>query len=213
MNEQIQAPNGATLFNPSAPELITDPYPLYRRLRETDPLHLTPLGFHVASRHADVAAILRDKRFGKDFIGGMTRRRGPEFLDEPVFRSMSHWMLHLDPPDHGRLRNLVVRAFTARRVDDMRPRIQQIVDEIIDRMEPQRHMDLIADFAFRLPVIVICDILGIPEEHRQVFFTYSRAFARLLSLTLLSRAEIDEQNSYNLAMAEYFHGLLEQAPA
>ena len=92
-------------------------------------------------------------------------------------------MLHLDPPDHGRLRNLVVPAFTARRVDDMRPRIQQIVDEIIDRMESQRHMDLIADFAFRLPVIVICDI------------TYSRAFARLLSLTLLSRAEIDEQNS------------------
>ena len=207
MNEQIQAPNGAMLFNPSAPEFIADPYPFYRRLRETDPLHLTPLGFHVASRHADVAAILRDKRFARDFIGGMTRRRGPEFRDEPVFRSMSHWMLNLDPPDHGRVRNLVVRAFTARRVDDMRPRIQQIVDEIIDRMEPQRHMDLIADFAFRLPVIVICDMLGIPEEHRQVFFTYSRAFARLLSLTLLSRAEIDQQNSYNFAMAEYFRGL------
>ncbi len=55
MNEQFQAPNGATLFNPSAPELIADPYPLYRRLRETDPLHLTPLGFHVASRHAESA--------------------------------------------------------------------------------------------------------------------------------------------------------------
>jgi cytochrome P450 len=210
MNEQIQAPNGAILFNPSAPELIADPYPFYRRLRETDPLHLTPLGFHVASRHADVAAILRDKRFGKDFIGRMTRRRGPEFLNEPVFRSMSHWMLLLDPPDHGRLRNLVVGAFTARRVDDMRPRIQQIVDEIIDRMEPQRHMDLIADFAFRLPVTVICDMLGIPEEHRQVFFTASRAFARLLSLTPLGRVEIDEQNSYSLAMAEYFRGLFER---
>ena len=210
MKEQIEALNGAMLFHPSAPEFIADPYPFYRRLRETDPLHLSPLGFHVASRHADVAAILRDKRFGRDFIGGMTRRRGPQFRDEPVFRSMSHWMLNLDPPDHGRLRNLVVGAFTARRVDDMRPRIQQIVDEIIDRMEPPRHMDLIADFAFRLPVIVICDMLGIPEEHRQVFFTYSRAFARLLSLTLLSRAEIDEQNSYNLAMAEYFHGLFER---
>ena len=199
MNEQIQPPNAAMLFNPSAPEFIADPYPFYRRLRETDSLQFTPLGFHLASRHADVAAILRDKRFGKDFIGRMTRHRGPEFLNEPVFRSMSHWMLHLDPPDHGRLRNLVVRAFTARRVDDMRPRIQQIVDEIIDHMEPQRHMDLIGDFAFRLPVIVICDMLGIPEEHRQVFFTYSRVFARLLSLTLLSRAEIDQQNSYNLA--------------
>ena len=210
MNEQIQAANGAILFNPSAPELIADPYPFYRRLRETDPLHLTPLGFHVASRHADVVAILRDKRFGKDFIGRMTRSRGPEFLNEPVCRCMSHWMLLLDPPDHGRLRNLVAPAFTARRVDHMRPRIQQIVDEIIDRMEPQRHMDLIADFAFRLPVTVICDILGIPKEDRQVFFTYSRAFARLLDFTPLSRAEIDQQNSYNLAMAEYFRGLFER---
>ena len=179
MKEQIPAPNGAMLFNPSTPEFIADPYPFYRRLRETDPLHLTPLGFHVASRHADVAAILRDKRFGRDFIGGMTRRRGPQFRDEPVFRSMSHWMLNLDPPDHGRLRNLVVGAFTARRVDDMRPRIQQIVDEIIDRMEPQRHMDLIADFAFRLPVIVICDMLGIPDEHRQVLFARLRTSAFL----------------------------------
>jgi hypothetical protein len=210
MNEQIQAPIGAMLFNPSAPEFISDPYPFYRRLRETDPLHLSPLGFHVASKHADVAAILRDKRFGKDFIGRITMRRGPESLNEPVYRSMSHWMANLDPPDHGRLRNLVAPAFTARRVDHMRPRIQQIVDEIIDRMEPQRHMDLIADFAFRLPVTVICDILGIPKEDRQVFFTYSRAFARLLDFTPLSRAEIDQQNSYNLAMAEYFRGLFER---
>jgi len=209
VNEQIQAANGTMLFNPSAPEFIADPYPYYRRLRETDPLHLTPLGFHVASRHADVAAILRDKRFGKDFIGRMTRSRGPEFLNEPVCRCMSHWMLLLDPPDHGRLRNLVVRAFTTRRVDDMRPRIQQIVDEIIDRMEPLRHMDFIADLAFRLPVIVICDMLGIPEEDREVFFAASHAGARLISLTPLSRAEIDEQNSHNLAMADYCRGLFQ----
>jgi cytochrome P450 len=210
MNGQIQAPNGAMLFNPSAPEFIADPYPFYRRLRETDPLHLSPLGFHVASRHADVAAILRDRRFGKDFIGRITMRRGPESLNEPAYRSMSHWMANLDPPDHGRMRNLVVPAFTARRVDDMRPRIQKIVDEIIGRLEPQRHMDLIADFAFRLPVTVICDILGIPEEDREVFFTYSRAFARLVSLVPLSREEMDQQNSYSLAMAEYFRGLFER---
>ena len=209
MNEQIQPPQGAPLFNPWSPDFIADPYPFYRRLREADPMHVTPLGFRVASRHADVAAILRDKRFGKDFIGRMTRRSGPEILNEPVYRSMSHWMLQLDPPDHGRLRSLVVRAFTARRVEDMRPRIAQIVDEIIDRVEPQGHMDLIADFAFRLPVTVICDMLGIPEEHREVFFAGSRTGGRLLDLAPLSRAEIDEQNLYNLAMAAYFHRLFE----
>jgi cytochrome P450 len=209
MNEQLEPPKGAPLFNPWSPDFIANPYPHYHQLREADPMHLAPLGFYVASRHADVTTILRDKRFGKDFIGRMTRRAGPQILEEPVYRSMSHWMLQLDPPDHGRLRGLVVRAFTARRVEDMRPRIQQIVDEIIDQMEPQGHMDLIADFAFRLPVTVICDMLGIPEDHREVFFTSSRAGGRLLDLAPLSRAEIDEQNSYNLAMAEYFHGLFE----
>jgi cytochrome P450 len=209
MNEQIQTPKGTPLFNPWVPEFIADPYPFYHRLRATDPMHLTPLGFHVASRHADVTEILRDKRFGKDFIGRITRRSGPEILEEPVYRSMSHWMLQLDPPDHGRLRGLVVRAFTARRVEDMRPRIQQIVDEIIDRIEPRGHMDLIADFAFLLPVTVISDMLGIPEEDREVFFTGSRFGGRLLDLAPLSKAEIEEQNSYNLAMAEYFQGLFE----
>jgi cytochrome P450 len=206
MNEQIQPPQGAPLFNPGTPAFIADPYSFYHRLRATDPMHLTPPGSYVASRHADVAAILRDKRFGRNFIGG----RSVLMLNEPVFRSMSHWILLRDPPDHGRLRNLVVRAFTARRVEDMRPRIQQIVDEIIDRLEPQGHMDLIADFAFGLPVTVICDILGIPKEDHQVFFTSSRArFGRLLDLVPLSRAELDQQNSYNLAMAEYFGRLFE----
>ena len=209
MRQQLQTSKGAPLFNPWSPDFIADHIRFYRRLREAGPMHGTPLGFRVASRHADVAAILRDKRFGKDFIGRMTRRSGPEILNEPVYRSMSHWMLQLDPPDHGRLRSLVVRAFTARRVEDMRPRIQQIVDEIIDRVEPQGHMDLIADFAFRLPVTVICDMLGIPEEHREVFFAGSRTGGRLLDLAPLSRAEIDEQNSYNLAMAAYFHRLFE----
>jgi cytochrome P450 len=169
MDERIQPPQGAPLFTPSTPAFIADPYPFYHRLRATDPMHLTSLGFYVASRHADVAAILRDKRFGKDFVGRTTRLSGPEILEEPVYRSMRHWMLLLDPPDHGRLRGLVVRAFTARRVEDMRPRIQQIVDEIIDRLASQGGADLIADFAFRLPVTVICDMLGIPEADRQIF--------------------------------------------
>ena len=205
MNEQMQAPQGAPLFNPWTQAFIADPYSFYHRLRMTDPMHLTPSGYYVASRHADVAAVLRDKRFGKDFM-----RRPVLMLKEPVYRSMSHWVLQLDPPGHGRLRNIVVRAFTARRVEDMRPRIQQIVDELIDCLEPQGHMDLIADFAFRLPVTVICDMLGIPEEDRQVFFKSSRArFARLLEMAPLSRAEVDRQNSYNLAMAEYFGRLFE----
>ena len=103
-------------------------------------------------------------------------------MEEPVYRSMSHWMLQQDPPDHTRLRGLVVKAFTARRVEDMRPRIQQIVDETLDRIAPHGHMDLIADFAFRLPVTVICDMLGIPEEDREMFFHRARAPAGACSI-------------------------------
>jgi cytochrome P450 len=92
----------------------------------------------------------------------------------------------------------------------MRPRIQQIVDEIVDYAEPRGRMDLIADFAFRLPVTVISDMLGIPQEDRHVFFTSSRAAGRLLDLAPLSKAEIEEQNADNLAMAAYFRRLFEQ---
>jgi len=197
------------LFNPMSPDVIANPYPHYHRLRTLEPVHRSPLGFLVASRHADVSFVLRDKRFGKDFIGRMTRRFGPQVLDEPVYRSMRHWMLQMDPPDHTRLRGLVVKAFTARRVEDMRPRIQDIVDQTLDRVEPRGRMDLIADFALRLPVTVICDMLGIPEEDHEMILSGARAGGRLLDPVPLSRAEIDQANSGNLATAAYFHSLFE----
>ncbi len=209
MNETLQAPPAEPLFNPMSPEVIADPYPHYHRLRATDPVHRSPLGFFVASRHADVTHVLRDRRFGKDFVGRMTRRFGEQVMEEPVYRSMRHWMLQQDPPDHTRLRGLVVKAFTARRVEDMRPRIQAIVDATLDRVEGRGHMDLIADFAFRLPVTVICEMLGIPREEHEMFFHGARTGGRLLDPVPLSRAEIDEANAGNLAQADYFRALFE----
>jgi cytochrome P450 len=122
---------------------------------------------------------------------------------------MSHWMLQQDPPDHTRLRGLVVKAFTARRVEDMRPRIQQIVDATLDRIIPQGKMDLIEDFAFRLPVTIICDMLGIPEEHREVFYTNSRDGGRLLDPVPLTPDEIKQGNAGNAMAAMYFQQMFE----
>jgi cytochrome P450 len=209
MNEHVQAAATEPLFNPLAPEFIRDPYPHYARLRTTDPMHVTQFGAFIASRHAEASLALRDKRFGKDFVERTKRRYGPQIMQEPVFRSMSHWMLQQDPPDHTRLRGLVVKAFTARRVEDMRPRIQQIVDQTIDAIVDQGRMDLIEDFAFRLPVTIICDMLGIPEEHREAFYKGSRDGGRLLDPVPMSPAEIEQGNAGNAMQQMYFQHLFE----
>src|SRR6202166_536314 len=197
MNEHVQAATTEPLFNPLAPEFIRDPYPYYARLRTTDPMHVTQFGAFVASRHAEASLVLRDKRFGRDVVERNIRRSGPSPMEQLIFRSMSHWMLQQDPPDHTRLRGLVVKAFTARRVEDMRPRIQHIVDETLDRIIPQGKMDLIEDYAFRLPVTIICDMLGIPEDHREVFYKSSDDGGRLLDPVPLSPAEIEQANAGN----------------
>ena len=209
MPQQTKSDAPEPLFNPLSPAVIADPYPYYRRLRTQDPVHRSPLGFFVLSRHVEVAFVLRDRRFGKDFVGRMVRRHGPQVMEEPVYRSMRHWMLQQDPPDHTRLRGLVVRAFTARRVEDMRPRIQQIVDQQLDRLACKGRVDLIADFAFPLPVTVICEMLGIPKEHHEMFLAGARTGGRLLDPVPLTRAELDAANAGNLASVEYFRSLLE----
>jgi cytochrome P450 len=209
MNEHAQAAAAAPLFNPLAPEFIRNPYPLYDQLRRMDPVHITSHGMYLISRHADVTGVLRDKRFGKDFVERSTRRYGPKIMEEPIFRSMSHWMLQQDPPDHTRLRGLVVKAFTARRVEDMRPRIQEVVDQTLDRVIPQGKMDLIEDFAFRLPVTIICEMLGIPEEHRETFYAGTRDGGRILDPVPLSPAEIAQGNAANMMARMYFQQLFE----
>ena len=209
MNEHVQTQASDPLFDPLSPDFIRDPYPHYEGLRTADPVHVNAHGAFVASRHAEVSLVVRDKRFGKDYVERTVRRYGPKIMDEPIFRSMSHWMLQQDPPDHTRLRGLVVKAFTARRVEDMRPRIQDVVDKTIDQVIDRGHMDLIEDFAFRLPVTIICDMLGIPEEHREVFYASSRDGGRILDPVPLTPDEITQANAAHAMAKMYFEQLFE----
>jgi len=209
MNEHVQTATNAPLFNPLSPEFIRNPYPHYERMRTTDPVHLTPLGMYVASRHAEASLVLRDKRFGKDYVERTIRRYGPKIMEEPVFRNFALTMLQQDPPDHTRLRGLVAKAFTARRVEDMRPRIQEIVDENLDRIIPQGKMDLIEDFAYRLPVTVICDMLGIPAEHREMFHSGSRNSGRILEPVPMTPEEIKQSNASQAMVKMYFDQLFD----
>src|SRR4029434_7285468 len=118
-------------------------------------------------------------------------------------------MLVLDPPDHTRLRGLVSKAFTARRVADMRPRIRKLVDQQLDRVAVQRAMDVIRDLAHRLPVIVICDMLGIPEEHRDAFLVGSNVSGRVLDPAPMTREELDSANTATAMGNTYFDQLCE----
>ena len=195
-------------FDPLDPDFIADPYPFYRRLREAAPVYKTPQGFWLITRYEDVAFALRDKRFGKDFVGNMRRRYGGEDgMKEPAIASLARTMLVLDPPDHTRLRGLVNKAFTARRGADMRPRIQKIVGEQLDRVAGKGEMDVMRDLAHRLPVIVICDMLGIPEAHRAPFLAGSNVNGRILEPVPMTRAELDQANLNTQMAGVYFRQL------
>jgi cytochrome P450 len=209
MTDTAQAAGAPPDFNPLSPEFIRDPYPFYRMLRGHDPLWRAPFGYRISSRHADMSFVLRDRRFGKDYAERMTARYGAAALEEPVLRAMGMWMLNQDPPDHTRLRGLVAKAFTARRVEEMRPRIQAIVDAALDRIAPRGAMDVIKDFAFRLPVTVICEMLGIPDEDRDNFFEQARDVdgGRLLDPVPMTRAELDTANERSRAAQDYFRRL------
>src|SRR6266478_5765052 len=197
-------------FNPLDPAFIADPYPFYRRLREQAPVFKTPQGFWLITRYEDTAFVLRDKRFGKDFVGNLERRYGNlARMEEPAVASLGRTMLVLDPPDHTRLRALVTKAFTARRVADMRPRIKALVDAQLDRVIDKGEMDVMRDLAHRLPVIVICDMLGIPEEHRAPFLAGSNVNGRILEPVPMTREELDQANLNTQMAGVYFDQLCE----
>ena len=139
-------------------------------------------------------------RFGHANDGTIT----PEIENEAIIRSLSQTMLLLDPPAHTRMRGLVAKAFTAKRMEALRPRIETIVDELIDRAIERGSMDVIADFAHKLPVTVICDMLGIPESDRDPFLRESTVRGRILDPTPLTREELDESNAASASNAEYF---------
>ncbi|MFE7773322.1 cytochrome P450 [Streptomyces sp. NPDC057445] len=150
-------------------EFTADPYPYYAKLREAGPVHevVTPYGdrLWLVVGHEEARAALADPRLSKSpgTVGLM-------MLDEQV---IGPHLLAVDPPDHTRLRGLVARGFTVRRVEALRPRIQQITDELIDAMLPSGRADLVAALAFPLPITVICELLGVPSSDRDRFRAWS----------------------------------------
>jgi cytochrome P450 len=196
-------------FDPTSPAFLANPYPTYALLREHAPAVKTPMGFWLVSRHADVELLVRDKRFGKGFAERMTKRFGADHLNEPAIRSLGLMMLVQDPPVHTRLRGLVNKAFTTRSIEALRPRIEALANELIDVVEANGSMDVMADYAHKLPVHVICDMLGIPQAHREQFLRGSQVSGRLIDLTPMSDEEMAQANARTKVTETYFHSLFE----
>jgi cytochrome P450 len=158
-------------------EVRADPYPFYAQLRSEDPIHWDEtMGFWVLTRYADIASVYGDARFSR--AQGLRRgfERLPEAeqrIAEPVYHSFSKTMFYSDPPYHTRLRGLVNNAFTPNAVEQMRPHIQKIVDNLLDAIQMKGEMDAIHDLAHPLPILVITQMLGLPAEERMRFKQWS----------------------------------------
>ncbi|MFJ9059653.1 cytochrome P450 [Streptomyces sp. NBC_00111] len=156
-------------------EFATDPYPAYASLREHSPVHRTTLPSGVeawlVTRYADARQALADSRLSKNPAHHAEDAHGKSRTGIPGERSanlMTH-LLNIDPPDHTRLRRLVSKAFTPRRVAEFAPRVQELTDHLIDGFADRGTADLIHDFAFPLPIYAICDLLGVPSEDQDDF--------------------------------------------
>jgi pimeloyl-[acyl-carrier protein] synthase len=144
------------------PDMRADPYPVYHRLRATDPMHWDEhLQVWIVTRYRDVASALHDPRLSADRVTYIREVIGREEL-LPFFDFLGNRMVFCDPPKHTRLRGLLNKAFTPHAVEAMRPRVQVLVDGFIDKALPQGGMDVIRDFAFPLPATVISLMLGVP---------------------------------------------------
>jgi len=173
------------VFNPMAPGFREDPYPFYKRLRETDPFHKSRAADgYVLSRYDDVIAVLRDGAFSADernlkIFPRMVRRMARAGIPDPYLDDQMS-MLRRDPPDHTRLRGLVAKAFTPRAVERMRPRVEQILKELLEARPAHGAMELVREFAAPLPVRVIAEMLGIPPEDHVRFRHWSNEVVRSL---------------------------------
>jgi len=174
-------------FQPEQIEFIANPYPAYDELRRAGRIHYDERTDHwLVTRHADVNALLRDRRFGRTYLQVATHAEmgRPEETDwhAPFWHMIRNGMLDREPPDHTRLRSLVSRAFTPKRVAELLPTIQGIVDRLVDEGMAVGEFDLLATVLEPLPVTVIAELLGVPEADRHLLRPWSAEICLMYEL-------------------------------
>lgn len=199
---------GLSLIELLDPATLANPYPLYARLRTEQPVYFDPyLHTWVVTRYDDVARVLSEFR--------AERAPGADKFDalglsemSPVGAMMARQMLFLDPPAHTRVRTLAAAAFTARRVERLRQHIREIVDDLLDRVQHDGRMDLMAQFANPLPAIVTAEMLGVPSSDHELLKKWSTDFAEVIGNFQFSPAHSKKVVQSLNEMTAYFRAAL-----
>src|SRR5205823_757787 len=191
------------------PAFRANPYPTYDAIRESTPVLATQLGLLVLSRQRDCVALLHHPQTSTDQRKSTLFQAYLKTLDFDPFEGREPSFLFLDPPDHTRLRGLVSHAFTPRRVRDLLPEVHRIVDELLDDALANGGMEAVEEFAYLVPVKVICLLLGVPEADNDQFKAWSRQLARGLDPDFM----LDDDTRKNMetsgeALREYFEVLI-----
>ena len=205
----MSTPTTPLLFNPFDPAFRADPYPFYDRLRAAEPVRRSAIGMVVLSRYEDVSTTLRSNDFSHDAEANgaepadEVRRRLREIRRQRLAEGKAaKTILNLDPPDHTRLRRLVSLAFTPRAIERLRPRIQQLVDAVLDTAAERGSIELVDDLAFPVPFQVISDLLAMPTERADELRTWSQALTAALEPTA-SEADLVASGAAGDAMGDY----------
>jgi hypothetical protein len=198
-------------YDPGRPDVVADPYPVLERLREEDPVHRSEiLGGWVLTRYADVQAALADPCLSADRITPFLARRTPTAGEavEALLRQVGLWVVFTDPPVHTRLRSVLGRVFAGRLIELRRPRVEAIVDSLLDRAAAAGEFDLIRDFAYPLPVTVIGDLLGVPAEDHERLKAWSDELAIFVGSSLTTPDKYERAARGVGELHEYFARLL-----
>ncbi len=197
------------LFNPFDPKFRANPYPFYDMLRLTEPVHRTEFGMVVLTRYEDVSATLKSNDFSRDVEKYSEQSSSParqRRRERNIGRTKS--ILNLDPPDHTRLRRLVSKSFIPTAIERLRPRIQQLVDKILDGAQERGSLELVDDLAFPVPFQVISDLLDMPTERVDELRSWSQIITNSLEPTATD-AELDATETALEELIPYLTGIIE----
>ena len=201
-------------LDPRQPQFYQDPYPAYHAIRGKLPVFKwEQYGYWCFARHEDVNALLRDRRFGRQILHVASREdlgwpETPSHL-KAFYAFEQHSLLELEPPVHTRLRSLITRSFLSRRVERLRPVIVSLCNGLIDGFETKREADLLAEYATPIPVIVICDLLGVPSDMARQLLLWSHDMVAMYQARR-DRAVEDAAVAATIAFSDFMRGYIKE---